>query len=289
MRTHPSPGKLVQYSHNYSFGGPKHLAVVFKLWQDLVADPNLDRRFGTKFTFHTLGATISGTFYGSKEDFERSGILERLPKGGKGNYAITGWLASLATRAEHAAVRLSTMPAPFYSKSLGFSRDDILSYDAILKASQFLAVSRKTTPMWFVIFSATGGAVSDVPMDATAYAHRNKIMFYESYAIGVPFIPGSLPPSSQQFLSDFHELVLSSLPCGTDRHGRTYPGYADRTLPVEAAQKCYWGANLPRLQQIKRKWDPKDVFRNPQSVRSAKSPIDGSRVKPNLSTTHACF
>lgn len=271
MRTHKAPGKVVQYSYVYSFGGPEHLASVFQLWQDIVTDPTLDRRFGTELTFHTLGAMISGTFYGSQKDFEQSGILERLPKGGKGNYIVTNWLASLATRAEHAAVRLSNMPTPFYSKSLGFTRDDVLSHGAMLNISHFVDTAYKRTPLWFIIFSATGGAVSDVPMNTTAYAHRDKIIFYESYVIGPPFIPGGLPPSDHQFLVDFHEVILANLPHGADPSGRTYPGYVDRALPDGLAQEYYWGDNLPKLQQIKHRWDPNDVFHNPQSVRLAES------------------
>lgn len=218
---------------------------------------------------------ISGTFYGSKKDFERSGILERLPKGGKGNYIVTNWLASLATRAEHAAVRLSNMPTPFYSKSLGFTRDDVLSYGAMLNISHFVDTAYKRTPMWFIIFSATGGAVSDVPMDKTAYAHRDKIIFYESYVIGPPFIPGGLPSSDHQFLVDFHQVVQANLPHSMDLNGRTYPGYVDRALPDGLAQEYYWGDNLPKLQQIKRAWDPSDVFHNSQSVRLVRDAPDG--------------
>lgn len=270
MRTHRAPGSVVQYSYVYSFGGPENLASVFMMWQNIVSDPTLDRRFGTELTFHTLGAMISGTFYGSKKDFELSGILNRLPKGGKGNYAVTHWLASLATRAEHAAVRLSNMPTPFYSKSLGFTREDVLSYDAILNIVHFVDGAYKRTPMWFIIFSATGAAVSDVPMNATAYAHRDKVIFYESYVIGTPLIPGGLPPSDHQFLTDFHQVVLANLPRAADEYGRTYPGYTDRALEDGYAQGDYWGDNLDRLQQIKSRWDPKDTFHNPHSVRPGK-------------------
>lgn len=273
MRTHASPGNVVQYAYVYSFGGPEDSARVYMQWQDVATDPTLDRRFGTDLTFHALGVMISGTFYGSKTDFEQSGILERLPRGGMGNYVVTDWLASLVTRAEHAAIRLANLPTPFYCKSLGLTRSDLLSYDAILDIVRFMRSAEKKTPLWFVIFSATGGAVADVPMAATAYAHRDKVIFYESYVVGIPFIPGGLPRSDHKFLSDLHEVVRANLPHDndTDRspYGRTYPGYVDRELPEASAQEYYWGDNLPRLRQIKREWDPRDVFHNAHSVRPA--------------------
>lgn len=273
MRTHPDPGNVVQYSYVYSFGSAENLAKVFRLWQDIATDPTLDRRFGTELTFHTLGAMISGTFYGTKKEFEESGILDRFPSDGKGNYVATSFLASLAQRAEHAAVRLSNMPTPFFSKSLGFRPEEVLSWDSIFRIAKFVDGAYKRTPLWFIIFSATGAAVADVPMNATAYAHRDKIIFYESYAIGPPFIPGSLPESDRQFLEDFHQVVQAELPDGGDPFQRTYPGYVDRELPEGLAQQYYWGSNLPRLEQIKAKWDPLDMFHNNQSVRPATGKI----------------
>lgn len=273
MRTHPDPGNVVQYSYVYSFGAPEDLARVFQIWQDVATDPTLDRRFGTELTFHTLGAMISGTFYGSKKDFEKSGIIDRFPRDGKGNYVVTNFLASLAQRAEHAAVRLSNFPTPFHSKSLGITPEEKLSWKSILDIAKFVDVAHKRTPLWFIIFSATGAAVSDVPMNATAYAHRDKVIFYESYVIGPPFIPGGLPASDRQFLEDFHAVVRKELPGGGDPFQRTYPGYVDRDLPQGLAQQYYWGSNLPRLEQIKRKWDPRDVFHNEQSVRPATGEI----------------
>ena len=43
------------------------------------------------------------------------------------------------------------------------------------------------------------------------------------------------------------------------------------TLPLSPrlpdAQAQYWGSNLPRLEQIKKAVDPKDIFHNQHSVR----------------------
>lgn len=43
-----------------------------------------------------------------------------------------------------------------------------------------------------------------------------------------------------------------------------YPGYVDPALPDGEAQEEYWGSNYARLQEIKRKYDPGDLFHNPQ-------------------------
>src|SRR6476620_5552339 len=46
--------------------------------------------------------------------------------------------------------------------------------------------------------------------------------------------------------------------------GGAYVNYPDVDLPDYAA--AYWGANLPRLKQIKSAFDPNNVFSHRQSV-----------------------
>ncbi|WP_338042844.1 BBE domain-containing protein [Myxococcus hansupus] len=43
-----------------------------------------------------------------------------------------------------------------------------------------------------------------------------------------------------------------------------YSGYADRRL--EGWQRAYYGENLSRLQQVKQKYDPGNVFQHAQSL-----------------------
>jgi hypothetical protein len=259
MRTHPEPGDVVQYSYSFSFGSGAELAKVYKAWQDLIADPDLDRRFGTELVIYPLGVIITGTFYGTKQEFEDSGILDRLPQTGNETLAVTDWLGSLTQWAEHEALYLSDIPTAFYSKSLAFRKEDVLSADMATDLFDYVESADKGTLLWFVIFDASGGAVSDVAENATAYAHRDKIMFYQSYAIGLL----SVPETTRTFLTDFHERLLGFLPAG-GTYG-TYPGYVDPALTD--AQEEYWMGNLAELGKIKAKWDPNDVFHNPQSVR----------------------
>ncbi len=230
---------------------------MYKAWQDMVADPNLDRRFGTEFIMEPLGCIITGTFYGTEDEYQASGVPNLLPSGGSVTTVSNDWLTSLLHDAENEVLYLSNTPTPFYSKSLGFRPDELLSGDSIDSIFQWVDTVDKGTLLWFIIFDATGGAVADVPMNGTAYAHRDKVLFYQSYAIGLPLLD-----TTKDFLTSFHNKVLGAIPNTT--YG-TYPGYVDPAIPN--GQEEYWMTNLPQLQQLKLKWDSADLFHNPQSVR----------------------
>lgn len=259
MRTHPAPGDLVQYSFDIVIeDDAAELADAFMQWQDLVADPELDRRFGTELILWSGGIIITGTYYGTQDEFEASGIQERLPE--NGTITVKGWLASLADWAENEALYLTDTPSNFYSKNLGFRREDVLTEENVTSLFEYNQGLDKGTLVWFIIFDATGGAVADVPLNATGYAHRDKIFWYQSYVVGLLDVSNT----TQSYLSDFHEKLVTMLPTNAT-YGTSYPGYVDLNISG-IPQEQYWGGNLPALEEIKSTWDPNDVFHNPQSV-----------------------
>ncbi|KAK3368489.1 hypothetical protein B0H63DRAFT_76736 [Podospora didyma] len=256
MRTHPEPANVVQYSYTAKFGKQADMAAFFSSWQDLIANPNLDPRFGTLYMMMPLGAIINGVFYGTQEEFEATGIPASLPNG-KDQLEASDWLGSIAHGAETEALALSNIASPFYSKSLGFKRSDLIPPAGIKQLFEWIDQQDKGTLLWALVFDAQGGATSAVAPNATAYNHRDKIMFYESFAVGFP-----LQGKTKQFLTNLHNKILQL--AGPGAYG-TYAGYVDLALGTDA-QNQYWGANLPQLQNIKVKWDPTDVFHNLQSV-----------------------
>lgn len=257
MRTHPEPGQVVQYEYNLKFGKQADAAALYSKWQALIADPKLDRRFGSMFIMFPLGAVITGTFYGTPEEFQATGIPKTLSGAGEpGRLLLNDYLGSIAHNAEKEALYLSNLAAPFTSKSLFFRREQLLGPEAIKKLFTWVDNAHKGTLLWFIIFSAEGGIIEDIPTNSTAFAHRDKVMHYESYGVGFPLLQ-----TTKNFIADFHTQVLSLAP----KAFGTYPGYVDNTLAEP--QRQYWDSNLPALGNIKNIWDPADLFHNPGSVR----------------------
>jgi hypothetical protein len=238
------------------------MASTFTAWQNLVFDSELDRRFGTEFIMEPLGCIITGTFYGTQAEFNATGIQGRFPKGGKLSFTVNDWVASIVQNAENEALHISSVAIPFYSKSLGFRQQDAIPPSKVQDIFSWIDTANKGTLLWFVVFDAEGGVINDIPMNATAYAQRDKIMFYQSYAIGLP-----VSQILRDFLTDFHDKVVATLPASDQDEIGTYAGYVDPALTN--AQQAYWGDNLPRLEQVKQTYDANDVFSNPQGVRPA--------------------
>ncbi|KAF7561594.1 hypothetical protein G7046_g2554 [Stylonectria norvegica] len=261
VRTHEEPDNVVEYTYGFSFGKQSDMAAVYKDWQDLIGVADLDRRFSSLFIAQPLGALITGTFYGTESEYHESGIPDRIPSGGAVDAKLTDWLGHLGHQAEVEAMVVSDIPSAFYSKSLAFREADLLSSESIADLFSYLGNTDAGTLLWFIIFNSEGGAMADTPANATAYPHRDKVMMYQSYGVGMPDISAK----TRGFIDGVHARVQQAAPSA--KH--TYAGYVDPTMGREAAQEAYWAELLPRLREVKRAWDPDDVFQNPQSVQPA--------------------
>ncbi|KAF4120420.1 FAD/FMN-containing dehydrogenase [Geosmithia morbida] len=259
-RTEKEPGTVIQYTYSISVGSPKEMAPVFRAWQDLVTDPDLDRRFGSLLVLQPLGAFVTGVFYGTEEEYEASGIAEKLPAGGDIQIKLLDWLGSLLHVAEAATYGLAETPNAFTSRSLAFSQKDLLDPEAIDKVFAWIDEADKGSLIWSVYFDGQGGAIADYG-EGNSYPHRDTIYFYQSYVVG----PLGVTDESVEFVDGLHEQMHAVAP----NANTTYAGYIDPSLNRTAANEIYWGEKLPKLREVKKRWDSKNVFRNPQSVELA--------------------
>ena len=265
MRTQPEPQNVAQLSYSLSWGDSRGMASTFKQWQNVISDPRLDRRFGSQLIITPIGILIESTFFGTADELRATGIPDRLPTtrlGTPTTIRVSDYLSSLAHQAETEALYLTSINVPFYSKSLGFRQQELFTDAGIESVMNFIRNTDKGTLVWAIIFDLEGGAVNDVPLNATAYPHRDKTMFYQSYAVGLPRVS----QQTKDFLGGLDTAIRAVHSPMTP--WTTYAGYVDPKLGPDA-QPMYWGLNYPTLRQIKRRWDPSDVFRNPQSVRPA--------------------
>jgi hypothetical protein len=260
VHTHPEPGEIVEYTYSISFGSQEETADVFKDWQALAGDPDLDRRFSTMFIAQPLGTMVTGTFYGTKQEYRETGIPDRLPGGGDIDLKLLDWMGSLAQQVELAGLHLAELATPFVSRSLAFDEDDLLSNDAIDSVFEYIGQADKGSLIWTIVWNSEGGAMRDFAK-GNSYPHRDKVSMYQSYVVGIPLVTSV----TRDFVEGLQEMMREGAPHANS----SYAGYIDPTLARAAANKFYWGQHLTKLREIKAKRDPKDLFRNPQSIEPA--------------------
>jgi FAD binding domain/Berberine and berberine like len=264
VRTHPAPEEAVRYSYSFEHGSFSSMAQAFKNWQSLASNPNLSRKLYTQVTFCGLGMIISGTFLGSRKEFDSLNLEGVFPRHDKSEVIVfQDWLGLVVHWTEDVGLHLvGGIRCAFYSKCLAFKTSNLMPSSCIDSLLHYLDKAEKGTALWFLNFELQGGATNDIPQDATAFAHRDTLLYSESFGVDI----AALSPITKKFVRGINDAITTAMP---NTVFGSYPGYVDPELPN--GQEAYWGSNLPKLERIKRQIDPKDTFHNPQSVRPATS------------------
>ncbi|GAB0137272.1 hypothetical protein EsDP_00005545 [Epichloe bromicola] len=281
VRTEPAPGDVVQYSFAFHHGKYASMADTFKQWQRMISEPGLPRKLASQIIVTSLGMFVTGTYYGTEAEWEelamQNSFFEKHQQNRKDVLLLNDWLGHVAHLANEAMLLLGTgQPTPLFGKSLPFKNTTLIPDQVIDQLFTYFDDAEKGSPLWFAYFDLEGGAINDVPVDATAYAHRDALFYMQSYAIGLDW-GAKVSPTTKNFIRGIASTISSGM-AGVDFGA--YPGYVDPEL--DNPQRRYWGSNLERLEQVKLKYDPADIFSNPQSVRPAKVTVDHGRGRDEL-------
>lgn len=143
-----------------------------------------------------------------------------------------------------------SVPA-FYLPSASHSAflPDLMTTDALEALCAGLSESRAEHGAVSLLFETMGGALAETRSDQTAFPHRD-----------AKFLVSASHAAVDVTQLDDGKSVLDMVGALIWEHasGTGYANYRDRSL-INYAQ-AYWGANVPRLQAIKRAVDPDGVF-----------------------------
>jgi len=94
----------------------------------------------------------------------------------------------------------------------------------------------------------------------TSYAHRDKLYIIQFYD---RIDNGTYPADGTKFLNGWVDAITKPL---KEEDFGMYINYADTTLDRKTANKLYYGKNLRKLEKLKAKYDPSELFYYPQSI-----------------------
>jgi FAD binding domain/Berberine and berberine like len=254
FRTHPA-GTVSTYSLEWPWSDAKQVVQAWQAFAPHAPDGlscvlNVNAAAGAGGPPHI---TSAGQFFGSEATL-RSLLAPLVNAGAPTRFttatrtflqAVHHWAGGGTGRATFAA-KSSISTAPLSSAGI----------DALLHQIEDKRTAGAGSGI--VLLDSWGGAINRIPKAATAFVHRNALfsMQYLAYwDAGAPAAPnlawlrrcfGALRPSVSTF---------------------AYQNYIDPELPNW--QQAYYGSNLPRLRQVKRKYDPHNVFHFRQSIRPA--------------------
>ncbi|KAF5333789.1 hypothetical protein D9758_017175 [Tetrapyrgos nigripes] len=293
FKTHPIPpsgGTFAQFVWDV----PTPIATqAFKAYQQWALSPNLTNTIGTDFGV-IKGSSARGrvllslltTYFAvtpglSKEEVEAqfnetiapflssSGLPE--PDVNSGSTLVTGSYIDLLgagavpTNGLNTTATGADMHDTFYAKSIMAPMEVPLTDEAMGGMMDYLGTAGWDVDLfWHVEVELYGGvnsAINAVPLDDTAFAHRDTLWTFQPYASSSNGLP-PYPDSAFGFVDGIVSTIVDNMPVNWD-YG-AYPNYIDGRL--EDWQHRYYGPHYPRLEALKAVVDPENVFQFHTSI-----------------------
>ncbi|RYP47169.1 hypothetical protein DL768_006719 [Monosporascus sp. mg162] len=208
------------------------------------------------FTRNTMAAELNMRVVGTARTTQIEGSYHGDEAGLRA--AIEPFLQKVGGRITHP---YKQQTESFYAKSLqltglnGTAAQNFVDY--------WFDVARGVDRIWYFQLDMHGGqhsGVSHLSTETTSYAHRDKLFLMQLYDREVF---GPYPDDGFSFLDGW--VSKTTAPLAPSDWGM-YINYADTSLNRTTAQHVYWGKNLARLQTLKAKFDPEELFYYPLSI-----------------------
>ncbi|MDF3002122.1 MAG: FAD-binding protein [Bacillota bacterium] len=243
FQVHPI-GNVVRFRMTWEFSSLRNVVQVWQAWAPFT-DPRLTSLMALP-SKNQGDLRASGIFVGTELELRQiiSPLLEAIPPKSVEFHTLS-WLEA-AKQIAGSPLRSETF------KSTSAYAYTPLSDAALDQLTDYLQNAPGQANV--VSLAAYGGAISQIPVQATAFAHRQPLFLihYQSY-----WAKESDADKNIRWIEGFRSSMLPYT-------RGAYQNYAD-SLILDWSD-AYFGENLNRLMHIKRKYDPDNLFCFEQSI-----------------------
>ena len=244
----------------------RHGPAVLAAWQEWMR--HADRRLWSTcklLSGKRSRALVAGTWIGPPTELfaQLAPLLRGLPKPPIRNAKTRSYGEAMLFEAGCAGVTTTScvQAALAPPKRQAFAATSLVLQAPLAQVDVAAAAARRAASVKGLVegglsFDALGGAVADVAPSASAFPWRT--------ALATVQVTATWDKGPAKRYDAYVRGVRAELVPLVGR--AAYSNYADAAITDYAS--AYWGANYPRLQQVKRAVDPDDVFSWPQSVRT---------------------
>ena len=279
LQTQPAPTSVI----NWSFSIPNMFKSAATSANYLLHIQNfaqnasiVDRKLGMGMYMDGSGFSISGTYFGTLDNFNnkiKPELLRTLPAPTSSSATSMTWIQSLTALANGQPLQQPTtgydQHDDFFAKSLVVPTSGQLSLATWTAYFDYMIKNGvNSANPWFSIINLYGGPDSQInakPSSFSAYSDRDALWVIQHYGFtgntGAPFPQGIIP-----FVNGLNTAITSAQP------GTTFPGYSnyvDPSLTPAQAHAAYFDSTTyAKLVGIKQQVDPGQTFWNPQAIGS---------------------
>ncbi|KIK60129.1 hypothetical protein GYMLUDRAFT_226197 [Collybiopsis luxurians FD-317 M1] len=269
----PSSGTAFEYLWDMDIPTATSAFIAFQSW---ALNGSIPLTFGGEIGFlkgssyGRVQFAFLGGYFGPAESFNDTvaPFFSSLPSNPIFTNVTQGsWIEALAA---FGVGNLNTSTQPdtndtFYAKSLMAPMDVPLTNASMKAMVTYLAqVGFNSSDFWHVeveLYGGKGSAVNQVPLNDTAFAHRNTLFTFQPYASSPNLLP-PYPDTGFSFVDGMVSSMTSNMPGDWD--WGAYPNYIEDRLPDW--QRRYYGGHYDRLKLLKSSVDPSNRFQFPTSI-----------------------
>ncbi|KAH8924619.1 Glucooligosaccharide oxidase [Atractiella rhizophila] len=274
LSTEPMPEDNVYFLVTFDVNATQAAEALLRVQDYIETAPKelgLNFRFFQGHTNDTIQLDYLGQWFGTVADFNASFASQwdsLPPPRNTSSIQQVSWLDNLVLQAGTSLNSSDPIfyKAPAYYKSLEIEGSSRISKEQAYNFTNYLVSINKADLVWQASMDNWGGAqsaINDIRLDSTSFGSRSTFVGWQLFGYPPTALP-PLPDDAFDLIEGMYGAFVNNAPSDWQYGG--YVNYVDSELTPEEAYEMYYKPHIQRLEKLKKKFDPTNLFRYPQSI-----------------------